>query len=370
MGKNNANLPQLDVLLQAGINPKTGLPFKMGGDKKHLKEDIKKFLRLIDEQDAVNRYVWYNLPAGITSQELERMLYYKGQLCFFYDKDLEEFYFMPYALDGTIDFYGRYNTIHPVPMTSGTDDKAGKAQAQYLANKKLKCVYGIKLPEELTKEALMNSCVLLHDYTKQLSQTIIPRVNVNDPILDVMANCVPYMNTSLLLSTGIEGIRVNDADQAEDVMIANRSMEVAALTGEPYVPITGNVEFQELNNSQVGKSEEYMLAMQSLDNLRLSGYGIDNGGLFEKKAHVLQSEADINGGPVGLVLQDGLSIRQNFCNIVNSIWGLGIWCEPAENISGADLNGDGLIYDRNENGESTGVDNSNNMESDGGNENE
>ena len=77
--------------------------------------DIKKFLRLVDEQ-----YTFYNLPADITSQELERMLYYKGQLCFFYDKDLEEFYFMPYALDGTIDFYGRYNTIHPVPMTSGT----------------------------------------------------------------------------------------------------------------------------------------------------------------------------------------------------------------------------------------------------------
>ena len=46
-------------------------------------------------------------------------------------KDLDEFYFMPYALDGTIDFYGRYNTIHPVPMTSGTDDKNGKAQAEY-----------------------------------------------------------------------------------------------------------------------------------------------------------------------------------------------------------------------------------------------
>lgn len=363
-----AKLPDLTTLYQAGINPKTGLPFKMGGDDKHLKEDIKKFLRLIDEQDAVNRYVWYNLPAGITSQELERMLYYKGQLCFFYDKDLEEFYFMPYALDGTIDFYGRYNTIHPVPMTSGTNDKAGKAQAQYLANKKLKCVYGIKDPLELTKEDLVNSCVLLHDYTKQLSQTIIPRATVNDPILDIMANCVPYMNTSLLLSTGIEGIRVNDADQAEDVMVANRSMQNAALTGEPYVPITGNVEFQELNNGQTGKSEEYMLAMQSLDNLRLSGYGIDNGGLFEKKAHELQSEADINGGPVGLVLQDGSSIRQNFCNIVNSIWGLGIWCEPAENISGADLNGDGLIYDRNENGESTGVDDSNS--SDGGYENE
>ena len=69
-------------------------------------------------------------------------------------------------------------------------------------------------------------------------------------------------------------------------------------------------------------------------------------------------------------MQDGLSIRQNFCNIVNSIWGLGIWCEPSENVSGADINGDGLLYDRYENGESNGVDNSNNMESNGGNENE
>lgn len=50
-------LPQLDVLMQAGINPKTGLPLKFGGSKFTLKEDIKKALRVIDEQDAVNRYV-------------------------------------------------------------------------------------------------------------------------------------------------------------------------------------------------------------------------------------------------------------------------------------------------------------------------
>lgn len=355
MAKNNAKLPDLTTIIQAGINPKTGLPYRFGGDPKHLKEDVKKFLRLIDEQDAVNRYVWYNLPANITSQELERMLYYKGQLCFFYCKDLEEFYFMPYALDGTIDFYGRYNSVHPVPMTSGTDDKGNKAQAEYLANLKLKCIYGIKLPEELDLDDLFKSTVLLHDYTKQLSQLILPRVTVNDPLLDTMAECVPFMRTSLLLGTGVKGVRVNDADQAQSVADGGKALEDAALTGNAFVPIIGNIEMQELTDGQVIKSEEYMLAMQSLDNLRLSGYGIDNGGLFEKKAHVLQSEADINGGPVGLVLQDGLSIRQNFCNIVNSIWGLGIWCEPAENIIGADTDGDGLTYDRNDDGAQSGT---------------
>ena len=360
-----AKLPDLQTLYQAGIDPKTGLPLKFtSGNKCALKEDIKKFLRLIDEQDAVNRYVWYNLPANITSQELERMLYYKGQLCFFYDKNLEEFYFMPYALDGTIDFYGRYNTIHPVPMTSGTEDKGSKAQAQYLSELKLKCVYGLKQEEDIQESDLTDSCVLLHDYTKQLSQTILPRVTVNDSLLDVMAECVPFMRTALLSGSGVKGVRVNDADQEDSVQAGARGMINAALKGEPWVALLGNVEFQELADGTPLKAEEYMLAMQSLDNLRLSGYGLDNGGLFEKKAHELQSEADINGGPVGLVMQDGTSIRQNFCNIVNSIWDLGIWCEPAENVSGTDANCDGVVYDRNEQGEKSGV------ETEGGNENE
>lgn len=349
-----AKLPNLELLYQAGINPKTGLPIKFSKASSS-KDDIKKALRIIDEQDAVNRYTWYNIPANITSQELERMLYYKGQLCFFFDKDLEEFYFMPYALDGTIDFYGRYNTIHPVPMTSGTDDTGNKAQAQYLAEKKLKCIYGIKMPDDLKAEDLTNCTVLLHDYTKQLSQTIIPRVSINDPILDVMSECVPYMQTSLLVGTGIAGMRVNDADQAENVRDAARTTKDAALKQQPWIAIEGQIEFQELTNGQVAKAEEYMLAMQSLDNLRLSLYGIDNGGLFEKKAHELQTEADINGGPVGLVMQDGLQIRQNFCNIVNSIWGLGIWCDVNENISMSDRDADGQYYEEDDRGENTGL---------------
>ena len=354
MAANNARMVDLNLLLQAGINPKTGLPVKFGTGPTS-KEDIKKVLRLIDEQDAVNRYVWYNLPCNLTSQELERMLYYKGQLCFFYMKDLDEFYFMPYALDGTIDFYGRYNRVHPVPMTSGTDDKAGKAQAELLAAIKLDCVYGIQLPDEAEKTDYTKKCVLLHDYTKQLSQTIISRQVVNDPIIDVMAECIPFMRTCLIAGSGIKGIRVNDADQQESVHDASRGMLKAALSGEPWIALLGGVEFQELTDGATIKAEEYMLAMQSLDNLRLSTYGIDNGGLFEKKAHELQSEADINGGPVGLVLQDGLSIRQNFCNIVNSIWDLGIWCEPAQNIMGMDLDGDGAIYDDDADGANTGV---------------
>ena len=311
----------IDTLIQAGINPKTGLPIKLGGKRCSTKEDIKRAIRKNDEQIFVNRYTWYNLPMNLTGAELERMLYYKGQLAFFYLKNLDEFYFMPYALDGTIDFYGRYNTIHPVPVTSGTDDKAGKAQAEYLSNIKLNCVYGIKLPEELKEEDLTNSAVLLHDYSKQLSQTIIPTQQINDPIIDLEAECMPYLRTALLMSTGVKGVRVADADQADSVREGSRSMTDAATHAEPYVPITGSIEFQELTDGNVAKSQEFLMAMQSIDNFRLGLHGVQNGGLFEKSQYINNSQTDMNyaGGDIGLTLQDGLNIRQNFCNIVNSL---------------------------------------------------
>mgnify|MGYP003294043049 CR=1 FL=1 len=323
-----AAIPDITSLIQAGINPKNGLPLRMGGSPSQLKNDIKKFLRNIDEQDAVNRYVWKNLPANITSQELERMLYYKGQLAFFYIEDLDEYFFMPYALDGTIDFYGRFNSIHPVPMANGTTENENwsKAQANYLSRVILTCLYDEKQIEKHISEK-NKCCVLIHDYTKQLSQTIISRQIVNDPLLDVMAECVPFLRTSLISGSGIKGIRVNDADQQESVKDGSRSMLNAALTGDPWVPVVGNIEFQELTDGSVLKSEEYMLAMQSLDNLRLSGYGLENGGLFEKKSHLNDSENEINQSGVSLVMQDGLEIRKHFCDMINQLFELDVSVE-------------------------------------------
>lgn len=345
MAANNAKLPNLETFYQAGINPKTGLPLKMGdGLDSWRKEAVKKNLRILDEQDAVNRYTWYNLPCDISSQELERLLYYKGQLAFFYCEPLDKFFFMPYALDGGIDFYGRFNRIHPVPMAEGTSDDEKREYAKqrnYLSTLKLDVVYDVPL-EEVDP---YTSCVLLHDYTKQMSQTIVSRQVLQDPLLDIMADCIPFMRTNLLNSTGVQGVRVNNQDEQSNVEAASMAVDKAALNGRKYIPIVGMAEFQDLAAGQVAKSEEFMLAMQSLDNFRLSLYGLDSGGLFEKKAHMLQSEADMNASTTGLVLQDGLAIRQRFCDIVNALFGVGISCEISETASGVDQNMDGLITD-------------------------
>ena len=352
---------------QAGIDMKTGLPSRMVDC--NLKGSLKMILRLIDEQDAVNRYKWYNLPCNISSEEVERLLYYKGQVCFFYFKDLDEFYFMPFALDGSIDFYGRYNTIHPVPMSSGTEDDQAKklyeTQRALLSMLKLDVKKAIVPLDELKLEDLEKSAVILWDYSRQLSQNIIPRQQVNDPLLDVLAEIPCFMRTSLIANTGIKGLRVTDENAKAEADISSDQITHAALTGKLSIPITSSVEIQELFEGATGKSQEYLLAMQALENFRLSTYGLENGGLFEKKAHKLEEEQEMNTSTVGLVYADGLAIRQNFCNIVNSIWGLNIWCEPSESVLGVDNDGDGRAYDENMDGLNSGMESS----SEGGEDN-
>ena len=344
-------LPDIKTIIAAGLDPKTGLPIKLIEDSENDKNDFRRIFRIIDEQDAVNRYKWYNLPCDISSEFLERMLYYKGQLCFFYFKDLDKFYFLPFALDGTIDFYGRFNRIHPIPFSSGTTDSGQpnetyKSQLAILSLLKLNVIKEAKDLEELKLEDLDNSAVILYDYQPQMNvNNIIPRATLNDALLDVEAEILPYMQTALLAGTGIKGMRVNDADAAAETDRASKQIRYSALNRKLYVSMTASVEFQDLADGSPMKTEEFLLALQGIDNIRKSTLGIENGGIFQKKAHKLESEQNGNESSVQTVYQDGLSLRQHFCNIVNSIWGTEIWCMPSEAVIGQDLNGDGVVYD-------------------------
>ena len=337
--------------VQAGINPQTGLPIKVTDNQISCvsKADIKKQLRILDEQDAVNRFTWYNLPPGLNSRLMERILYYKGQGMFF--KLQDKFYFLPYALNGSIDVYGRFTEVTPLPFNGSTKTAEGK-ELPWIPGLKRKCLYDIELPEDYISkdgeilvdkilETQAESCVLIKDYTEQISQTNISRQILQDPILDVMADMFPFMRTALLNSTGIQGMRVNSQDEYANVEAASRAINKAALEGKKYIPVVGNVDFQELTNGQVIKSEEFLLAMQSLDNYRLSLYGLDNGGLFQKKSHMLEAEQSMNSGNTGLVFKDSLQCRQDACMIINSVWGLDMWCMPSEVVLNMDMTGDG-----------------------------
>ena len=343
-------LPNLAPLIAAGINPKTGLPYKFGSacNNIHLKEDMRRLMSKIDEQDAINRYTWYNLPGDLTGRMIEEILYYKGQGMFFYIETINKFLFLPYALNGSIDVYNRFSKVTPVPLGSTTTED-GKEQkkddSRVLVTGMVREPIYKPLTENPTYEDMTEKCVLLKDYSNYIDQIETPRKLLNVPLIDVMSDIIPFMDTAMQNSTGVVGMRVPDDDSQASVQLANNQTRLAALTGERYIPITGKIEFQELASGDTLKTADWMQILESLDNFRLSLYGIKNGGLFQKKAHMLEDEQALASGNVGLVMQDGLTLRQEFCNRVNSIWPLGIWCEVSEVVAGIDKNMDGEISD-------------------------
>lgn len=377
MGKNNARIYDVNSLIAAGIDPKTGLPIKYeAGLPCTLKDNIKKNLRIMDEQDAINCFTWYNLPSGLDSQLVERILFYRGQGMFFYMENLNKFFFLPYALNGSIDVYGRYTAVTPLPF-NGSVSADGK-EKPWIQGLVRDCMYEVELPENYIKEdgtidteGIINSqntkCILIKDYSEQISQNVLSRQTLNDPILDVMAECIPFARTALINGTGVQGMRVTTEDEQVNVLAAAQATTNAALTGRKWIPVVGNVEFQDLGAGNLAKSEEYFLALQSLDNFRLSLYGLDNGGIYQKKAHMLQDEQNMNAGNVALVMRDRLQNRQKACTLINSLFGLNIWCEVSEAALGLDMNGDMIAGSNEDQGSNMGG--TSNTSEEGGNEN-
>lgn len=355
MGQSNSRMIDADLYRRAGIDPNKILrTAPVSKSTSSLKENIRRNLRISDEQEAINRFVWENLPEGMTSQELERLLYYHGQLCFFYDEATENFVFMTFAMDAGPDIYGRYISIQPVPIALGeVSDKASdkeKAavvrQASYYSSRSLKVLHDIAAPWDVMEDPAQfakEHCVILRDYTPQRGQHIIPRQVLQEGVIDVEADCIPFMRTALLNSTGIQGVQVRDKNGAKEIELASQSVDNAALAGRKYVAMAGQFDFQVLADGTAAKAEEFLLAQQSIMNFRRSLLGLTNGGLFQKKAHELQAEADMNSGSVDLILQDCLTQRQTFADIVNSYTGIGINCRVSEVASGMDKNMDGEI---------------------------
>lgn len=358
LGKlNNAGMYDPETIAALGIDPNS-VPWlnlkKCGYDKNmnlingpatpsQLKTGIRKQLRIQDMQDAMNTFTWYNLPNGLTGQLIERILYYRGQGVFFYLEATDKFYFLPYALGSKgIDCYGRYQSVKPVPFTGAADE--GKSEKEFIPGLDLDVYYDIVLTQ-LSAENILKSGVIIRDYANQMSQTIIPRQIVNDPILDLESDMLPFARTCLLNSTGISGLRVQNATDTQNVDIASRAINKAAIEGRKFVPIIGQMEFQELTGDKTVTADQFLMAMQSIDNYRLSTHGLDSGGIFQKQAHMLESENQMNSSKSSFTLQDRLWQRQNACDIINSLTGLGIWVDVSQSAAGIDKDMDGEMLD-------------------------
>lgn len=330
----------LDAYTQLGIDPKTGLPLKLA-DGTCTYPSILDALTELDIAECANMFKWYNLPDGIDAELIERIMYLRGQGAMFYLKSNNTFYFLPFGARDGVDVYGRYKAIIPLSF-GGTatvdDDKVWLGEISYEPIYTIMDHLGDET-EQLTKAVILtNGC-------RKLSQNVPPEYELVKPILTMMNEAYPMARTNLFAGSGVMGVRVSNADEANQITNAAATIPAAALSSRYMIPLQGSLDFQELGGGNATQPEAYLLYMQSLDNFRQHIHGIGDGAIFEKSAHMLQSEIGANFSNVGLRLNDKLRARKQFCIICNQLWGLGIDVEVDESIVGRDRNLDGTDAD-------------------------
>lgn len=301
----------------------------------------------IDLIDAVNRYTWTGLPENITSSQLEKTLYYYGMGMFFYVETEDKFYFLPFVPRGgdkpMLDVYGRYTGASPMPFGG---------VKPWINDLWYEPAYEMFL-ETPTWEDITTKCVLLQDRTPQFGMyNPGPRKALNEEVIKLESKIFPYMNTVMMNSTGVDGVITSTVDDAASMLEMNRATEQAALTGKRWVPILQGFQLQDISSHSAGDATTFLQIFQALDNYRLGTMGLENGGIFQKKAHMLGMEQQLAHSANGLILDDGLKLRQEFCHIVNSLTGLGIWCKVCESEQGFDRNLDGEVGYSDEMGQS------------------
>ena len=321
-----------------------------------LYDAVLKNLRILDEQTAVNSGVWYNLPDGLTSQDIERFLYYRYQLGGFWLDDQDDgfgtFYFLPPSKRGNIDCYGRMTKFTPIPMGTPYGEKDPSPWIEGLERKVIRAfpeAFNPKYPEEYG--------LLLYDYTPQIANGGvygIPRQQLIDPILKYMAEIICMSRTRLKTSTGVQGVRVQDKSCLGQIIDANNMADEAAVNGKRYVGVVSQFPLEDLGMNNSGNIQDFLTAFQTLENLRLSLHGIKTNGVGEKPStYVNNAQSMVQQSNTGLAFQDGVTIRKNFCAWWNQAFGPlqihktgGLLAyEPSESIVGIDMDMNGLAID-------------------------
>lgn len=293
-----------------------------------LEESAKMNLTEMDRIQYISRYEWEGLP-NMTSIQLERMMYEKGQLMMFFSKETGKYYFLPYALEGTIDVYGRYNNIKPVPMGTTMDKVKDTNVVLYDF---LNSINREVVKDEFALEGATpdTHAVIIYDRSPGISEIISSRMSLSKEIVNFQSEMLPFLRTTLINDTGTKAMRVQNADEASNVKAANDAKITASKNGQGFIPIVGALEFQDLNAGGSAQTTEFLQSYQAVDNIRKSFMGLGSGAAFEKNAHMLESEQQMNAQSSDDILEDGLKCRQMFCDLANALFGLNISVKKKE----------------------------------------
>lgn len=324
--KNNAALYDTNLYNQAGIDAtKIILSRRLAVDQNCDSRRIKKIMKKNDRQDALTRFVWYNLPKGLKGEDIEKVLYLRGRCAIV--KVGDKFICLPFTLKGKedsgIDYLSRYKYITLVTM--GSTESNNKEFEKVFGDKAYQVLYDI---EDEPGVDVDKKAVIIYDYSPEyFSNQITPMEQLNDVVLDIESRMFPYAETAVLSKAGVRGIKVTSETEAEDVNALNSSIKYGALNQEMLFGIKASQDLQDFTNGSQADVSQYLELFQSLENFRKATYGISTGGLMQKQSHMLENESKMNQASNISQGNDSLYQRQWACVVFYSLTGYPIWCD-------------------------------------------
>lgn len=301
-------------------------------------------IKYIDYQQFLTRFKWNNLPEGMDSELIERILYFSGSAMFFYIKELNRFYFLPYGMSGEntevgVDFYGRFNRLKPYSF-NGSTDGGGEKKADgkritrsdlYLSTQIRDNIKDIPMveSEEEARKIYENGAVICWDMTPQLAYAVDSRNRISQSYVKYIVQILIQTKSALINSNGFN-LFATDTEASTDIMqlqidAINEDREKGKLSAVVSKAL-GNIE--NLQSNAPSAMGDFWNSLVSADNLRLKSMGIRNDGLVQKSQYQNIQEQSIDINDAMQVYWNAFMERVKFSAIVNSIWGLGIYPEP------------------------------------------
>lgn len=288
--------------------------------------------------ETIERYMWTNVPFGLTPDLIERVLFFRGKGVLYFNDAVGKFQFLPFALNDTIDEYGRYTRCNTLPFI-GVDevkrDSNSKKRMVSAVMEDLELVYDLPYNEEMLRIIREKKPVgiILNDNTLAISQQPIIRANYVKPVLHMMATLMNIINCAMFGAADHNVLTVENESELKSINQGIDAINKNILNGKRFTAITSPLKIEPLKTSNTADLEGLFNTFNSLSNFLKSITGVANPGVFDKKAHLLQEEQQLNGSNADDIYYNGLRQRQEFCMLVQAYYGYPIWCESKRAMS-------------------------------------
>lgn len=302
-----------DVLEDKGILPSAKYAFNPTGVYKPDVKALTAFMTDMDGTQACNRFKWVGLPNSIPKWQVEQKLYWRTALCLF--KFGKNYKLLPFTAVGGLNLDGLMQRAIPIPYNGGATDGKGTGGVLF---KELK-VYNYQ--GDVDDVPIEDRCVILYDRINGFATSGtsgVPKAVLQQYIIKEIVNRLSMLNVNLVNSQGKNIIIVKDPKQASAV---DKALQSVYASDKAYSIVKSLFEIQVINNDITYEEQALWEDIQSWNNLRLDGLGIDNNGLFNKKERQLNMESSADNAQVEVITDAFYEARKLFVKQAKECFG-------------------------------------------------